>query len=333
MFSEQTASLYGASTSTDPLLKALRGFKQVTRKYALFHILLFILGCLELFSFVLVCSFFTKSATLAFSLAGIVLTAFSYLVLLFYLQAKKPHDLLAIHQEFAAAHAQGKGENGEPVLPEALERLVAELHRLEYGYYLLPPVLGVLKPLAEKFSVWCHWKDLHDIKEMLLFHLIQEYIGRVKRSPIDPKVHADLGLAYSGLAKLYQDPREIDPSREHVFVSGEYGSSEMKEKHLKASRAAIEEFKIVSSYLPQNPWVYGELASLYLDIGKPEEAIKSYESFLEISPHDPGTLFKLGVLYFSQGLPAQALTIYHTLQTLAPSQAESLISYYTNPSQ
>lgn len=331
MFSSQTASLPGVLHAADPVFKALRGFKHVTRKYALFHILFFILGCLELFGFAFFFSFFTKSATLAFSLAGIVLTVFSYLVLLFYFQAKKPHDLMTIHQEFLTTCISQKRESEDLLLPEALERLASELHRLEYSYYLLPPVLGVLKPIAEKFSAWWHWKDLLEIKEMILLQLVQEYIERVKKLPIDPQSHADLGFAYVSLTRLYQDPRIVDPSSEHLFVSVEYASTEMKQKHLRAALAAIEEFKIVSDYMPHHPWVYGELAALYLESGQPQEAIKSYESFLEIAPHDAATLLKLGTLYFEQAQPSKALTIYHTLQSLDSAKAEALISHYSRP--
>src|SRR5580704_11266334 len=79
---------------------ALEDFKQVTRQYALFHITFFSLAVFELIAFVLFFSFLTKTAIFAFSLAGLFLTAFSYFVLLFYFQAKKPDQLIQVRKTF-----------------------------------------------------------------------------------------------------------------------------------------------------------------------------------------------------------------------------------------
>src|SRR5262245_26633332 len=81
--------------------EALSFFKQVTRHYALFHITFFSLAIFELFAFVLFFSFLTRSTIFAFSLAGLFLTAFSYFVLLFYFQAKKPQQLLELRSRFS----------------------------------------------------------------------------------------------------------------------------------------------------------------------------------------------------------------------------------------
>ena len=82
---------------------AVAQFKQITRHFALFHISFFSIACLELVAFVLFFSFLTKSTLLAFSLAAILLTGFSYFVLLFYLQAKKPQQLLQVRHAYLSA--------------------------------------------------------------------------------------------------------------------------------------------------------------------------------------------------------------------------------------
>lgn len=80
--------------------EALDEFKQVTRQYALFHISFFAIGVMELAAFVLFFSFLTKTTIFAFSLAGLFLTIFTYFVLLFYFQAKKPQQLLDLRTSF-----------------------------------------------------------------------------------------------------------------------------------------------------------------------------------------------------------------------------------------
>ncbi|MBS0621011.1 MAG: hypothetical protein JSS61_06095 [Verrucomicrobia bacterium] len=316
-----TAYQTGTRTRTDPVSFALSEFKYITRQYALFHIGFFALAILELLAFVLFFSFFTQTTIFAFSLAGLFLTAFTYFVLLFYLQAKKPQQLLEVRNAFIKRAGDGH-------LIQALEHLLASLHHLEYTYYSVPPHFQTLSYLLQKFSAWSHWKDLHDMKESLHYLLIKEHIEQVKRAPTDLETHANLASAFRALSHHYMDPQKREPTREHIFISPEYASPIMQEKFEKAALRAIEEFKILDSYAPSDPWVHAQMASIYHDLEKPLEEMRQYEAILQVTPQDPEALFRLGILSFKQGYNAQALRLYEKLKSIHPSKAEELITYY-----
>src|SRR5580692_1379732 len=160
---------------------ALDAFKQIARQYALFHIVFFSIGLIELFSFVLFFSFFARSAIFAFTLGGLFFTGFAYFVLLFYFQAKKDQQLLEIRNAFIE-----KCKTALPFDPEdhefraaqihALYQLFSAMHRQEYAFYILPSSFKTASLLAKKFSVWTHWKDVHQFKESLLFSIIGYYV-------------------------------------------------------------------------------------------------------------------------------------------------------------
>lgn len=309
--------------------EALAAFKHITRWYAFFHIFFFTLGLTEVLSFLLFFSFFTKTSILAFSLAGLFLTTFSYFVLLFYFQAKKPEQLSQLRAFYLKICKETVPF--QPATPEyhlalvhAIYRLVHDLQYQEYQYYSLPKFFESLRPVIEKFSVWTHWKDVHQMKEILLFVAIQELIDLIKSRPTDLEAHASLANAYLMLSKLYKAPEE----RPNSWIPPEYFSAPMQEKFRNAANFAIEEFRILDHYAPEDPWVYAQLAAIYHDLHLPEEEIRAYETLLKISPDDKEVLFRLGVLYFEQGQNAKALQIYDLLKGTKADKAEALISHY-----
>ncbi|MBS0604720.1 MAG: hypothetical protein JSS60_06760 [Verrucomicrobia bacterium] len=313
--------------------EALEVFKQVTRQYALFHITFFSIGILELAAFVLFFSFLTKTTIFAFSLAGLFLTVFTYFVLLFYLQAKKPQQLYDVRSSFlnackATLHLEKSSGEYHLAVASALQRMLTTLHRQEYSYYSLPASFETLSPLMQKFSVWTHWKDLHQMKELLLLMIIKEKIELIKLQPTDLESHARLADAYLALSKLYMDPRKLYLNEEHLWVSPEYASPEMLEKFRKASLKAIEEYKILDSYAPNDPWVHAQLASIYRDLDLPQEEMREYEAILKVSNGTSEVLFRLGVLYFAHGFSAQALRLYEALKKNNDPKADELIASY-----
>lgn len=321
-------------TQTERLCsEALDLFKQITRQYALFHIIFFCIGVSELAAFVLFFSFLTKTTIFAFSLAGIFLSGFTYFVLLFYFQAKKPQQLLEVRTGFIeACRATLSFEKDSAEyhlgLSSALECLLISLHRQEYTYYSLPQSFQTLSPLMQKFSVWTHWKDLHQMKELLLLMVIKERIAMVKLCPTDLEAHAYLASTYVTLSKIYMDPRKRNPEEEHLWIPPDYASSEMQEKFKRACLRAIEEFHILDTYAPNNPWVHAQLASIYHNLDLPQEEMRHYEAILKISPNDSDVLLRLGILCFEHGLSAQALRLYEQLKKNHDTKAEELISKY-----
>jgi tetratricopeptide (TPR) repeat protein len=332
----QTNTHYEDQAST-LCTEALEVFKQVTRGYALFHIAFFVIGVIELMTFVFFFSLLTKTTLFAFSLAGLFLTAFTYFVLLFYFQAKKPEQLLNVRNRFISdckallSSSPGTPSSYHLALSSSLQRMLTTLHRQEYSYYSLPASFETLSPLMEKFSVWTHWKDLHQMKELLLLMIIKEKIEIIKLHPTDLEAHAHLADAYLALSRLYMDPRKLYPSEEHLWVSPEYSSPEMLEKFKRAALKAIEEYSILNAYAPSDPWVHSQLADIYRVLNHPQEEMRAYEAILKVSPHNREVLLRLGILYFQQGHSAQALRLYEALKNGGDlDQAEELISYYDN---
>ncbi len=305
---------------------AAQQFKQITRYYALFHLLFLTLACVEIFAFLLFFSFFTKSALLAFSLAGLFLTGFSYFVLRFYFQAKKPEQFLQLQNAYLSTCQEAiPFQRGQPEyhlsIAHALYRLVFHLQNEEPNYYRLPKQFDSLAPVIEKFSTWNHWRDLHNMKELLLLGVVREHIQLIKSEPTDLEAHASLANAYLFLSKLYLPPKM-------QWVPPAYFSPEMREQFETTARRAIEEFKILDNYAPNDPWVHAQLASIYHDLEMPELETQEYETMLRITPQDKEVLFRLGVLYFQQGLNAKGLRIYEQLKKKSDPKAEELISHY-----
>ena len=154
----------------DPIsLPALYTFRKITRFHALFHIGFFILGVIELFAFVLFFSFFTKSTILAFTLAGIFLTLFSYFILSFYLQAKKPEQFFNLKDGIISSVTESFSLESNTTeyhvaVAEGLDRFLQGLTGKESTYYQVPLSFETLSFLLQKFSIWVHWKDFHQSK-------------------------------------------------------------------------------------------------------------------------------------------------------------------------
>jgi len=314
--------------------ECLDEFKQVTKQYALFHITFFSIGVLELAAFVLFFSFLTKTTIFAFSLAGLFLTVFTYFVLLFYFQAKKPEQLLDVRNRFLEACKASlpfvpNSKEYHLALSHALTHLLTMLHRQEYTYYSLPPSYQTLSPLMQKFSVWTHWKDLHQMKELLLLTIIKEKVELIKLQPTDLEAHARLASAYLTLSKLYMDPRKLYPEEDHLFVSPDYTNSEMLDKFKKASHRAIEEYKILDSYAPNDPWIHSQLATVYRQLDLPHEEMLECEAILKVSPEARDVLLRLGILYFEHGFSAKALRLYEKLKENNDPKADELIARYS----
>lgn len=308
-------------------------FQSITRYYALFHIFSFSILVLELLSFLVFFPFFAKSSLLAYSLGGIFLTGFSYFVMLFYFQAKKPEQLIQLKNEFAelckakTPFYPGTSEYHFS-LSHAAVRLVSLLHNQEAHFYPCFKRLPTLSSLIKKFSIWFHWKDVHQMKEHMLLLAVHEHIQWIKSEPSDLEAHASLADIYCTLGKLYRDPNKFSASQQMIWVPPAYSSEEMHQKFKSSLHRAIEEFKILDDYAPNDPWVHAQLASIYHDLDMPQQEITQYEKILKIAPQDRQILFRLGVLYFQQGYNSRGLRVYEQLKRAKDKKAEDLISYY-----
>lgn len=301
-------------------------FKKITRQYSLFNLSFLILAFLEIFFFLLFFSFFSKSAFLGLSLGILFFTGFSYFVLLFYFQGKKPEQLLALKENYLTVCKSSLGSKPTQTeyhlsLTRSIYDFVNALQNQELHYYPLPKSFKTLAPLLQKLSVWTHWKEVHQMKEMLLLDAINEHLQLIKSHPIDLEAHGSLATAYVMLANLYKAP-------EGVWVSPAYASPEMKQKYKVCMQRALEEFIILCHFSPENSWVHLQLASTYYALEQPDKAIKEYETLHTLLPQDRSILLQLGILYFQQGLCAQGLKIYEELLPLDPVSSAQLIDHY-----
>lgn len=314
---------------TGPFVKQ---FARINRAWVLFHTAFVFAMALELIVFGLLFSRFLQSTAMAIWLAGIFMTVFSYLVLLFYLQGRRPEKLMQLRDEYLDAarvcipYHVGTLEY-HCCITEAIFHLNASL--------TIPPLTSkwllasdTSSYLIQKFRIWTRWKDLLKLKEMLLISSIQEHIRLVKKDPSDLEAHASLASNYVALATLYQDPKKLMVSEEIVWIPPEYDSEEMQKKFETALERALEEYHIIDEYAPNDPWVHAQRATLYKELDKAEEEQIEYEQILNIDPQNEEILLRLGKLYFRKGENAKGLKIYDQLQSLDENKAHALIGHY-----
>lgn len=307
-------------------------FFHFNRAYVFFHTFFVFVIAFELIFFGLFFSEFLHSTLMAFWLAGIFLTVFTYLVLLFYLQGRRPEKLMQLREEYLEA--------AKSCIPFPLETL-------EYHCCITEAIvqfisrLGILSVrnkfilasetftyIVEKFRIWTRWQDLLKLKEMLLFSSITEHIRLIKRDPLDLEAHASLASNYLALARLYEDPHKLALNEELCWTPPEYDSDEMHKKFATALERALEEYNIIDEYASSDPWVHAQKAAIYNELGRAELEKSEYEKILQVDAQNTEILLRLGKLYFSQGENAKGLKIYYQLNLIDGNKAASLISYY-----
>jgi len=303
-------------------------FRYLTRRYALFHTIFFSFFLCELIALLLFLPFMAKSFILATMVAGTFLTAFSYFVLRFYFQTKKPEQFLLLRDNFVQNCQQLFSLNTDLTesrrgFLQAIYKLIHCLEGQEYQYYQVPRAFETLAPLIQKFSVWCHWDDVHLMKELLHTYCLRTQLEWVKAHPTDLELHRALASSYIALYKIYQAPVST-----YSFIAKEYASPEMAQKFQKSAQCALEELKIVLHYIPHDTWALIHLAETYHDLDRKEEERKTYEAILQLAPQENDIRFRLGILYFQLGFMANGLKVYDDLRRLSDPKADELIQQY-----
>lgn len=274
-----------------------------------------------------------KSSLFAFSLAGLFLTLFSFFVLKIYFHAKKGER----QQQFVDIYCRGCKrligfKEGIPehhiALANAYSKLANALDGREASLLYSPSWLPSLQTTLEKASRKWFWKDSFSIKEALLNRSIEEHIKLVKCEPTSLDIHAALASGYVILSSLYLSILQPESSSENNSPLKEEDRELFEKKFRNCANKAIEEFKILNDYAPNDPWVHTQLAYSYRDLKMPEEEIREYEVILQLRPQDLETLYKLGCLYFQQQRNALGLKVYEQLKQYNFKMAESLISHY-----
>lgn len=166
------------------------------------------------------------------------------------------------------------------------------------------------------------------MRELLLQTCVKEYIKLVKCEPTTLETHAALANAYVMLSGLYIDPRKMEGYDEERWIPPDKYSEQFEAKFRTTAQKAIEEFKILCEYAPDDPWIHSQLAYSYHDLKMPLEEIQEYEMIQRLCPDDLDNLFTLGTLYFQQGMNAQGLRIYEELRRSHYKHSENLIKHY-----
>lgn len=308
--------------------QTLKEFQLLTRRYALFHALFFSVFVLELLAILIFSPFLAKDLSFAIVVSLTFLTAFTYFVLRFYFQTKKPQQFIALRDKFLLATLESSFQEArwsvEKLHP--IYELLQKLEGQESQYYSLPSIFQTLSPLVEKFSVWCHWEDVHWMKETLHLHALRKIFDWVKLYPTDLELHKTLAASYIALYRIYQKPEES--SAFQSFIEKQYESLQIKDRFEKAAKSAAEELKVVLNYAPNDTWSLNQIAKVYRDLGLKQEERKTYEALLSLRPQDGDIHYLLGKLYFELGHIAQGLHLYHELQGRKDPKAEDLIQHY-----
>lgn len=309
----------------------IAAFDRKVRFQGRLNILFAFLLFFQLSLFVVFFPFFMQSSLIAASLALIIFTIFAFLVLKQYLLSQKLVHFEAILNdllnELEMQHESSKKETHIQIA-KTYAHLSERLYNHEYGYYPFLKRLPYLSGWIEIASAFFHWRDVQDIRELLLKAATEEYIAFVRKEPTNPEAHALLANAYVMLSGLYIDPRNLDPEEKEKWVSKKKFNGEMEAKFKDAAKKAIEEFKILKDYAPNDPWVYTQLAYSYRDLQMPEKEKESYEAILSLRPHDHETRYKLGVLCFERGENARGLQVYEDLKKAHFAKADELVKIY-----
>lgn len=308
-------------------------FDATLKRTTFFHTGFLAICLIEIALFLSFFFFLAQSMLLALSLAGIFFTIFAYTTLRVYFQAKTPQQLKEIKENFtesyktATTYTEGNPEH-HVSLANTYCKLANKLHCREYNYFPIPSFLITLTPLSERLSCLCHWQDVHTMREILLRGAVDEYIKLVKSQPTNLETHAALANAYVMLSGIYVDPRKLEGYDDDRWIPPEKFGAKFQTAFRSVAERAIEEFKILSDYAPDDPWVHTQLAYSFHDLQMPLEEIEQYEIIQKLLPEDQDNLYKLGVLYFQQGQNAKGLKVYEELKRRHYPKADNLIKHY-----
>lgn len=301
----------------------LNNFRRVAQRYVSFNIAFLILLSTEALLFV-TCMPLLSKPLFALSLGIMFLSGFSYFLLLFYFQAKKPEQLIQLKEQFVHSCRRHislpMGEvQHHLAIADALTKLSSYLQDFESTFYKTPRLLTPLTDIVNRFAKYCYWEDVFKMKEILLQTSIEEHLMQIKQTPTDLEVHASLANTYVFLSTLYRTLVQSE-KKKHQLAS-ETGFQ-------KTAKLAIEEFKILNHYAPHDPWVHEQLAIGYRNLDMPNEEISEIEILLKLKPQDKEILFRLGTLCFQEGQNAKGLQIYEELKQSNYKRASDLITSY-----
>lgn len=154
------------------------------------------------------------------------------------------------------------------------------------------------------------------------FSLWSETAGK---HPGKARARHNLGLAYLQLGQFDKAISELEaalklnPNKAKIYLNlgRAYCKNSQFDKALQKLNMALE--------LDLSPVVYYELGNVYLDMGKPEDAIKYYKDALRLDSSYSPAYNALGTIYNEQGRYAEALQAF---EKAAQTGSDSPINHY-----
>lgn len=297
-------------------------FKKIIRSFFIFNASFFIIFLTEVLLFAFLFAILESSAIMAMILGSIFLTAFTYFVLLFYFQSKKPEQFSALKERFILVCKRSlsippNSAEYHLTVATAAVKLCETLSENEREILSLPKFIN----LSNKLQSYFLKEDLFKFKESLLISAIDEHLQQLKTTPTDLEIHASLGNIYTNLSSLYIQ------AKDNLFIS-KTTKLLMKNKYDACLISTIEEFRILNDYAPNDPWIHLQLAQCYKKLNLVKEQIKELETVYKLCPNDNNILYKLGALYFETKRNSKGLRIYEELKMRSFKDADKLLSYY-----
>ena len=308
----------------------LSDFRKNSRAFAIFNAIFICIATLQIGLFFTLLPLMREPTTLAIILSTFFLTLFSYLILLFYYQAKKPEQLEELIQKFRASCQSSfklfpETASHHLSVAQALVKLSHHLTDYEHKLVDLPDRFTFLTRFASRCNANLSSQGVFYFKQALLRTAITEHLMQIRFTPTDLELHASLANTYVALAHIYNTPNDAWQPLNFYKKNGPL----FLEKFKTYSQLAMEEFQILNEYAPNDPWIHEQLANGYRTLSLPLEEISEVEFLLKLRPNDRDVSFRLGTLYFEQGLNAKGLQIYEELKKEGFPKAELLIATYT----
>lgn len=340
---KETAAKESATDSFHKILElhaisGLKHFKKILHSYVIFHALFSSLFLVELILIFSLYSLKMRTIGFAISLFCFVLTIFTFLVLLFYFQAKKPEQLKQLKDWYLVvckkSMPQEKMSETEYhlFLAEGLHIFASHFHIKELPVYFGKVPFPSLRRLMKKCSHLWAWKDFQKMKELLLLECIYQHLCLLKYQPTNLEVHASLGNSYLTLASIYKGMNRDVFLKEFMVVLEDFEEQLLK-KFKTCIYKAIEEYKIIKDSTSEDPWVLAQLAMCYHELEQYDKEIEYFEKILDISEAQEEVMIRLSLLYFQQGKNAGGFKLYQIIKETNPLKAEEIFNFYINKAQ
>lgn len=305
------------------IIPTISCFQKISKKYFLFHFAFFLLATIELVSIAIFFSPLIDSFFMGIAVALLFFTALLYFILKLYYTEQKPEELAQLRDEYIAACKEylprgiNKSEEHLAIANSAC-KAAESLKNAGHSFYEIPEKLQFLSSTIRKLSSQFHANDVEKIKELFLLASINAHIDLIRCEPTSLDAHAATANAYVMLASHYA-AQKLQGKRKHQAL---------EKKHRLVLERALEEFKILNEYAPDDPWVHEQLALSYASLKMVKQEIQECEIILKLKPLDLASMVRLGKLYFQTGENAKGLKMYEKLKELDTEKADLLIQHY-----